>query len=273
MSDFGVADSNSAARRLAQEPMVDAVTQIQLGRQDVLNFVRTPFSARRNVVKIWRSIPANIWTALSLPEDRLESLRRERLALLGVGLIATILVAGIAFIGFRADVDGSTMSFPMLGWSFSAKGDTPPSPGWYYMPGQTLSLVLWTVLPPLLGWAFVRAVWIPLIVSGRPHRESAVSFARHLSGVYFYVFLMIFAGACLMPLFVRLSPAGFEMFRWCFWCFLFGESFFVPAVMWLRLVLSDSSGQVFGQFRHGLMAAYLLGCVVIPIYGMVTELP
>lgn len=55
-------------------------------------------------------------------------------------------------------------------------------------------------------------------------------------------------------------------------CFLFGESFFVPGAMWLRLVVLDQSGRVFGARRYRVLAVYLLLTVVIPIIGMVGEL-
>ena len=66
----------------------------------------------------------------------------------------------------------------------------------------------------------------------------------------------------------RVAPAETAFIRWCFWCVLFGESFFVPGVMWIRLVLADRSVEVFGRFRIALLAAYLALFVVVPIYGM-----
>ena len=71
-----------------------------------------------------------------------------------------------------------------------------------------------------------------------------------------------------MPLLIIVSPAGTETFRVCLWCFLFGESFFVPAVLWMRLVVNDLSGRVFGRARHVLLALYLAIFVVLPIVGM-----
>ena len=85
---------------------------------------------------------------------------------------------------------------------------------------------------------------------------------------YVYVFAMIVAGAALMPVLVWWSPSGTEMTRWCLGWFLFGESFFVPAVMWLRLVVHDGPGQVFGRFRYAGLGLYLLFCVLMPIGGM-----
>lgn len=38
-------------------------------RAKVLDFISPPFAVRRNVVKIWRSLPVNLWTALSEPAD------------------------------------------------------------------------------------------------------------------------------------------------------------------------------------------------------------
>ena len=75
----------------------------------------------------------------------------------------------------------------------------------------------------------------------------------------------------MVPLIIW-SPRGTETFRWCLWCFLFGESFFVPAAMWLRLLLHDSAGRVFGRRRLLVFSLYLTMCMVIPIYGMIQEL-
>ena len=75
----------------------------------------------------------------------------------------------------------------------------------------------------------------------------------------------------MIPL-MLVDAKGTETFRWCFWCFLFGESFFVPGAMWLRLVILDQSGRVFGTRRYQILAVYLLLTVVIPIIGMAGEL-
>lgn len=249
------------------------------GRAAVRDFVRTPLAVRRNVVKVWREIPPGVWTELSEPSDRLGSIRRERQAVLSVALMAVMLVAGFSGIGLRATVDGDDLCFPLLGRSMGvpagAGEDVLHGPGdarWYYIPGQSLNLALWVVAPSLLGWVFVRVIWIPTVAAKRPTRAATVTFARHLGAVYLYVYLMILAGVSLMPLLIFLSPRGTETLRWWLWCFLFGESFFVPAVMWSRLVIRDSFGQVFGRFRYAVLVLYLLLFIVVPIAGMLAEL-
>ncbi len=242
------------------------------GRAAVLDFVRTPFAVRRNVVKVWRPLPAGIWTQLSAEADHAQSIRRERHAVAWVVLMGLMLVIGFSSVGFRTNLSEADLCFPLLGKSLAASVEVPPDPGWYYAPGQSVSLALWVVVPSLAGWVFVRLIWIPAVAAGQPARETTVAFARHLSGVYVYVYLMIVVGAALMPLLIILSPADTEMLRWCLWCFLFGESFFVPAAMWLRLVINDSSGQVFGRSRYAVLALYGTLFVVIPIGGMVQEL-
>jgi hypothetical protein len=242
-------------------------------RQAVLNFVRTPFAVRRNVVRIWRPIPTNAWLALAQPEDVVCSRRRERCALCFVTSIVVVLGAGFASVGYRQQVGKSAVDFPVLGWSLPAQTDVSPADGWYAAPGQSVSLVSWTVVPPLVGWAFIRGLWIPRMAAGKPRYDATLAFARHLSGVYVYVYLMIFLGALLLPMLVLASPAGTQGFRWCLWCFLFGESFFVPAVMWMRLIVNDRLGETFGRSRYLMLAAYLVIGVFVPITGMVTELP
>ncbi len=249
------------------------------GRAAVRYFVRTPLAVRRNVVKVWRAIPPGVWTELSEPSDSLGSIRRERQAVAGVALMAVILVAGFSGIGFHATVDGHDLCFPLLGRSTGVpagageddlyrSGDA----SWYYIPGQSLTLALWVVAPSLLGWVYVRMLWIPAVAANRPTREATVTFARYLGSVYLYVYLMILVGASLMPLFILFSPRGTETLRWWLWCFLFGESFFVPAVMWSRLVILDSSGRVFGKSRYAALGLYLLLFIVVPIGGMLAEL-
>jgi hypothetical protein len=80
---------------------------------------------------------------------------------------------------------------------------------------------------------------------------------------------MILVGTGLMAILVRFAPATTEEFRWYLWCFLFGESFFVPAAMWLRLIADDFSGAIFGRLRYSLLAAYGVAFVAIPILGMI----
>ncbi len=237
------------------------------------DFVRTPFSVRRNVVKVWRPVPTGIWFELRTPSDRDLSIRRERTAAIGVAILVLVLIVGLGSIGLRADEHGALRCFPLIGKSLA---DTPsPSPasaGWYYAPGQSLVLVLWAVVPPLLGWASVRGLWIPLVVRRHASGYAAIVFARHLLSVYLFVFLMIVVGAALMPALILVSPVGTEFFRWCLWCFLFGESFFVPGVMWGRFVIADRDGFVFGRYRYGGLALYLLLFVITPILGMVQQL-
>lgn len=241
------------------------------GRAAVLDFVRTPFTVRRNVVKVWRALPAGLWTQLSRPGDRDRSIRRERQAVVGVGVAAAMLMACFSSIGLRTTVGAEDLCFPLVGKSLPLPAGGAPELGWYYLSGQSLSLVLWVVVPSLAGWAFVRLVWIPA-ATGRATRAAALTFARHLGCVYLFVYLMIVVGTALMPLLIFLSPKGTETVRWFLWCFLFGESFFVPAAMWLRLVIHDSSGQAFGRFRYAALGLYLVLFVVIPIGGMIQKL-
>lgn len=241
-------------------------------RAAVLDFVRTPFTVRRNVVKVWRALPADPWTQLSLPADHAHSIRRERWALGGVAVGALLLVAGFSSVGLCTAVGEDLAFFPLLGKSLPTPTEGSLIPGWYYVPGQSLSLALWVVVPSLAGWAFVRLVWLPTVALRCPAPEATLAFARHLSGVYLYVYAMILVGAGLMPLLILLSPKGTETLRWCLWCFLFGESFFVPAAMWSRLVINDSPGKVFGRFRYTALVLYLTFFVAIPIGGMIQEL-
>lgn len=242
------------------------------GRAAVLAFVRTPFAVRRNVVKVWRSLPRGIWTLLAAPADRIESIRREKRAMAGVAVMALALVVLFSGVGFRQDSGGTQVCFPLLGRAIVESAGVPEAEGWTYVPGQSLALALWVVVPSLGGWALVRLIWIPTVAAGRSTQEATVTFARYLGSVYLYVYLMIVVGAALMPLLILASPAGTETFRWYLWCFLFGESFFVPAVMWLRLVIDDTSGVVFGRLRYAMVGLYLMLFVVIPIAGMVRML-
>ncbi len=242
------------------------------GRDAALDFVRTPFAVRSNIVKVWRALPADLWVALSEPEDRIRSERIERRCLVGVVVMAVMLVVLFSSVGLRTIVNDEDGCFPLLGWSRPAPAGSATDLGWYYAPGQSLSLALWVVVPSLAGWVFVRLLWIPSVAAGKPTREATLATARHLAAVYLYVYLMIIVGAALLVPLVLLAPKGTETFRFCLWCFLFGESFFVPAVMWLRLVIRDSPGAVFGRYRYGLLALYMLSFVVIPLWGMIQEL-
>ncbi len=47
---------------------------------------------------------------------------------------------------------------------------------------------------------------------------------------------------------------------------------FRAGAMWLRLVILDRSGRVFGTRRYQLLAVYMLLTVAIPILGMIGEL-
>lgn len=236
------------------------------------SFVRTPFAVRCNVVKVWRPLPADLWTTLSQPEDCARSKRVERRALAGVTVMAVMLMAGFSSVGLRTTAGEEDLCFPVLGKSLAVPENGSPDPGWYHAPGQSLSLGFWVVGPSLGGWVFVRLIWIPVVAARKPTREATLAFARHLGAVYLYVYLMIVAGAALMVPLIVLAPKGTEWLRWCFWCFLFGESFFVPTAMWLRLVICDSSGKVFGHYRFAIMAFHLTCFVVIPIFGMIQEL-
>ena len=231
--------------------------------------VCTPLAVRCNVVKVWRPLPQALWGALSEPADIRLSRQRERRALVAVAIMVALLAGGFSGIGYRPDAAGQEAVFPVIGGSLRLNdGNANPSAGWCYVPGLSLAPVLWVVLPPLAGWAFVRLLWIPSVATGKSSAQATLAMARHLSGTYLYVYLMILVGAGLMPLLVRLAPSGTQTFRWYLWCFLFGESFFVPAAMWLRLVVNDFSGQIFGRFRYSLLAAYGVAFVTIPIWGM-----
>jgi len=236
--------------------------------QSVVDFIRTPFAVRCNVVKVWRPLPQNIWDQLSSPADVLQSRQWERRALFGIAIMVVILVAGFSNVGYRTHVANIVVSYPLLGASFASTGESHLTSGWFYAPGLSIRFALWTVVPPLVVWMMVRSIWIPMVAAGRPTRDATLAFARHLSGVYLYVYLMIVLGAALMPVLIQFDPVRTETLRWCLRWFLFGESFFVPALMWLRLVGNDASGQVFGRSRCAILVAYGAVIVVIPIMGM-----
>jgi hypothetical protein len=162
--------------------------------------------------------------------------------------------------------------YPILGKSLVISPGNHTQLGWYYDAEQSATLALWVIVPSLLGWAFVRLLWLPIASAGKPAQLATMTLARHLGSVYTYVYLMVALGATLMIPLILLAPAQTETFRWYLWCFLFGESFFVPGVMWARLVLRDEAGEVFGRFRYVWLTFYLVLCVVVPILGMVQEL-
>ncbi len=240
---------------------------------EVPDFVGTPFAVRRNVAKVWRPLPADLWTAFDAPADYKRAIRREGIALAAVLALAGAVVGGAAGIGVIQGGTGDGVAYPLLGRASVPAGQPLPdsvgASGWYFVAGQSAKATLWTVLPPLCGWGFVRLLWIPLAIRSSPARVAARTFARYLSGVYLYVYLMIAAGLALAAILLALVPRPTETFRWWLWLFLFGESFFVPALMWIRLVGDDSNGDVFGQRRYTVLALYLVFFVVVPIAGMV----
>jgi hypothetical protein len=237
---------------------------------DVTAFVRTPFDVRRNVVKVWRPLPANLWTGLAMADEDVRSKHRERLAIIAVVSMATVLLCGVSAVGYREVTAQAVTEFPLLGGALAVESPGTSTSGWYFAPWQMLMATLWVVAPSLAGWFFVRALWIPLSAASDTHWPT-LAFARNLSGTYFYVYLMITAGAVLLPLLILVGAERTSTVRWCLWCFLFGESFFVPAVMWSRLVFNDSDGAVFGRRRYWLLSAYVLLFVIIPIIGMALE--
>lgn len=235
-------------------------------------FTRSPFVVRGRVVAVWRSIPHDIWDALSSDFEGQRARRIERRAIVGVAVLSLVLLFGFGGLGFRATSDSEGLCFPLLGRSVPCTVDAAASPGWYYRAGQRFGLAAWTVVPPLLGWLFVRGLWIPSVGTAPARRTSRLTLARHLGSVYLFVYAAIALCSLAMPLLIVASPLGTERFRWWLWCFLFGESFFVPAVMWIRLVLHDTNGSVFGRYRWWLLSLYLLLFVVVPLGAMVRRL-
>jgi hypothetical protein len=238
------------------------------GRAAVLDFVRSPLAVRCNIVRVWRPLPQDLWGALIQPRDIQQSRQREVRAVVAVAIIVALLVVGFSSIGYRLDTAGQGTVFALTGLSFASGNSSPWSTSWCYMPGLSLAPVLWVVLPPLAGWGFVRLLWIPRVAVGKLSRPGTLAMARHLSGTYLHVYLMVFVGAVLMSLLVWFAPARTQSLRWYLWCFLFGETFFVPAAMWLRLVVNDFSGQIFGRLRYSLLAAYGVAFVAIPTVSM-----
>lgn len=191
---------------------------------------------------------------------------------MGVLLMAALLMTVLSGISYQPDSGLSQVTFSLIGKSYHAIHLETLDAGWHYQAWHSLSLTFWVVAPSLLGWAFFRLICIPLVTIGRATRQPTLTLLRHLSAVYLYVYAMVIAGAILMFPLILLAPAQTEWFRWCFWCFLFGESFFVPGAMWIRLVIHDRQGQVFGRYRFAWLILYLLLFVVVPICGMVQEL-
>lgn len=234
----------------------------------VHDFVCTHFAVRRNVVKVWRGLPHDLWTGLVEPDDLSLSRRRQRQAVIGVALIAIIFVVWLSGVGLRTTVAWGELHFPLLGKSLTLPTDAATGSGWYFLPGQSVGMVLWVVSPPILGWAFVRLLWIRAATKRSPYRPSTLAMARHLGSVYLYIYVVLLAGAAIMAPLILLSPQGTHTLRWWSWLVLFGETFFVPALMWSRLVRHDTSGQVFGPHRYAVLILYGLLFVVIPIGGM-----
>jgi hypothetical protein len=238
----------------------------------VRQFVRSPWSVRCNVVKVWRPLPAGLWTSLAEADDAMRARRAERVAVVSVLAMAAALVIGFSGMGVCAALGELYQCFPVVGTpSLSPTSDTTPL-GLYFKLGLSFPAVFWAVGPSIAGWTLVRLFWIPSVVRNKPSRGAAITMTRYLGSVYLYVYLMICGGAVLLLVVARVAPAETTFIRWCFWCFLFGESFFVPGVMWIRLVLAEGSVEVFGRFRYALLAGYLVLFVVVPIYGMTFEL-
>ena len=72
----------------------------------IQQFVRTPFSVRCNVVKVWRTLPADFWTGLSGLDEQERAVRAERRAIVGVLVLAILLFGGFAGLCYQA-TDGS----------------------------------------------------------------------------------------------------------------------------------------------------------------------
>ncbi len=257
---------------IAHEPALPPAEDEAL-RSGARRFFRTPFKTRRNVVKVWRPVPGGLWTALDQPSDAARSIRRELRAIAAVLFMIAVIIAASG-LRWTAPIDREIRTWPAFGSrsahaAADARQDHPAAEtGWTFAPGQTFAPVLWTVVPSVLGWWLVRGVWIPLATRRRDDRSAAITAARLLSAAYAYIYLMIAAGALLNVLLVRIAPAATDRFRWWLWLFLFGESFFVPAVMWIRLVRADKPGQAFGSARHAWLVVYLTVCVVIPLGAM-----
>ncbi len=203
----------------------------------VSSFVRTSWTVRCNVVALWKPLPRGMWTLLRSSEDHVLSRKREQSCVIGVGVLAAMCISIALCLA----------------------------------PERSFGLILWASVPPLLGWFSVRRLWLPRVASSA-NREATLSFARHLGGMYLYVYLVIALGVLLMLLLVWVAPDQTGTLRYCIsWC-LFGESFFVPAVTWLRLVVNDTSSEVFGRARRSMSAGYLILFVLVPSVGCVMQM-
>ncbi|MHC5110773.1 MAG: hypothetical protein ACYTHJ_12955 [Planctomycetota bacterium] len=249
-----------------------AIPEVHDDASRIREFVRTHFSTRCNIVKVWRPFPDGLWKTLSTSEDNARARRAERGAVAFVLAMAAVLIVGFSGMSVGTESGGMYQGFPVVGSPTLEPTPLSMPLGWYFESWLSFTAVFWTVGPSLLGWALVRLIWIPAVIKRNPARDAALAMARHLGSVYLYVYLMIITGAALMVVMARLAPAPTAFFRWCLWCFLFGESFFVPGVMWIRLVLADRSSEVFGRYRIALLLVYLFLFVVVPIYGMTFEL-
>lgn len=242
------------------------------------DFVRSPFSVRCNVVKVWRQLPHDLWTGLTEHGQRRRANSTEHRCIIATGALILVVLACASFAFPAPSDDGDALlAQPVIGWPFpldrSAGAGDLAQADIIFVPGQARLVLLWTILPTLLGWLAVRGIWIPRITRRTDHHTAAIALAQNLAPVYQYVFMMIAAGAVLMVPVAFLWPASSQFLRWCFWCFLFGESFFVPGVMWSRFVLCDTAGDVFGKRRKVRLALYLIAFVVLPLLGMISELP
>lgn len=238
----------------------------------VRSFVRSPFEVRCNVVKVWRPLPKDLWTGLTDSQDRVIAARIERRALIGVFLIASLLMTVLSGICYQSQTDASIVSYPLIGKSYPAIDYETSDTGWCYNAWHSISLIFWVVAPSIAGWVFFRLICIPISTIGLSNQQPTLTLIRHISAVYLYVYVIVILGLALMIPLIILAPAKTEIFRRGFWYLLFGESFFVPATMWIRLVIHDRQGQVFSRFRFIWLYLYLFMGVVVPIYGMVQEL-
>ena len=242
---------------------------------EIREFVRTPFAVRRNVVKVWQPLPAGLWTALTTQVDQLTAARRERTALVWVACLALVIVVGASVVELVQTGADDRVTYPLIGKAESAtasgRSDSLGEGGWRFVAGRSALPALWAVIPSLCGWGFVRLMWIPLASRGAApvDRQAMAAFARFLSGVYLYVYAMITTGLLVSLILLATFPCGSDTFRWLLWLFLFGESFFVPALVWIRMVCGDSTGGVFGQRRYAVLIVYLILFVLVPIAGMV----
>lgn len=242
------------------------------------DFVLTPFSVRCNAVKVWRKLPDDLWTGLTDHAQRRRANSTEHRCIITTAALILVVLACASFAVPAPSGDGDVLlAQPVIGWPWpldsDAAGRRASEIDVIFVPQQARLVLLWTILPTLLGWFAVRGVWIPRVTREKEHHAAAIALAQNLAPVYQYVFMMIAAGAVLMLPIAFLWPASSQFLRWCFWCFLFGESFFVPGVMWSRLVLCDSAGDVFGARRRMWLTLYLIAFVVLPLLGMISELP